>query len=286
MIIDGRQAAELVLNQVKAEIDRDLLIGMRSPMLVLILVGDDPASHAYVRTKSRAAQKAGIRTQVVQLSAAHSQERLLRMIEQFNNDPEVDAVLVQLPLPTGYDARTVLAAVHPDKDPDGLHPVNVGRLWLGQPAIEACTPRGICFLLDHAGIRLDGKRAVIVSRSNLVGKPLAKMLLDRNATVTLAHSHTQNLPELCRQADLLVAATGVPRLITSDYVKPGAVVIDVGISHLPDGQLSGDVCFEQVEPLASAITPVPGGVGPMTVAMLMDNTFKCYLRNIENKYKH
>ena len=271
-ILDGKVVADAVLTEVAQRVeslaDRGKTVG-----LATLLVGDDPASHVYVRNKHRAAERVGIMSIHRELPATASQEDVDRVIAELNADPAVDGILLQLPLPAGLDGEAAVERIHPDKDADGLHPTNLGRLVLDRPQLAPCTPSGVIRILDHYGIPTEGANVVIVGRSFLVGRPLAVLLGGKahNATVTLAHSRTRELPELCRRADVLVAAVGRPRMITSDHVKPGATVIDVGINRTDDG-LVGDVDFDGVSEVAAAITPVPGGVGKMTIAMLMANT--------------
>lgn len=250
----------------------------RVPHLVVILVGENPASQTYVRNKGRAAESVGMRSTTIVKPADISEAELLELIAQLNADDSVDGLLVQLPLPRHISEQKVIDAIAYEKDVDGFHPVNVANLWLGKPCTVPCTPKGVMKMLEDAGVELAGKSAVVVGRSNIVGKPVAKLLLDANATVTIAHSRTADLAAVVRGADVVIAAVGVPKLITGDMVKPGAVVIDVGINRLPDGTLCGDVDFDSVKEKASLVSPVPGGVGPMTIAMLMDNTIECFLR--------
>jgi methylenetetrahydrofolate dehydrogenase (NADP+)/methenyltetrahydrofolate cyclohydrolase len=247
------------------------------PGLAVVLVGDDPASAVYVRNKDRAAASAGIAVQTIRMPAETAQADLLARVAALNADRAVDGILVQLPLPRHIDARAVIAAIDPAKDVDGLHPVNAGRLADGDPALVPCTPLGVMKLLADAGIALRGARALVLGRSNLVGRPVAALLLNADATVTVAHSRTRDLPDECRRADVLVAAVGRPELVRGDWVRPGAVVIDVGINRLDDGRLVGDVAFEEARSVAAAITPVPGGVGPMTIACLLENTVQAAL---------
>lgn len=247
----------------------------RPPHLVVVRVGDDPASVAYVRGKDRTAKRIGMRSTVHALPEATAQAELMALIGALNRDDDVDGVLVQLPLPAHLDSRPLLEAIDPRKDVDGFHPVNVGRLWSGREALVPCTPAGLMRILDHYALPIAGRHVVIVGRSNLVGKPAAALFLRRDATVSLSHSRTQDLPSLTRQADILVAAVGRPAFVTPDMVKPGAVVLDVGITRV-GGALKGDV-HPDVAEVASHLTPVPGGVGPMTVAMLMQNTFDAAL---------
>lgn len=243
------------------------------PRLAVIIVGSDPASEVYVRNKQRTCEELGIRSDHIALPAETSKEELLACIEELNVDPEVHGILVQLPLPAqiAEDEEEILSHIDPRKDVDGFHPVNVGYLVLGAPGLRPCTPAGCIRMLDYAGIPIEGAHAVIIGRSNIVGKPMAHLLLERNATVTICHSRTQNLAAIARTADILVAAVGRPRFVTADMVKEGATVIDVGINRIAPKQLVGDVDFDAAAAVAGAITPVPGGVGLLTVAMLMEN---------------
>lgn len=243
------------------------------PRLAVIIVGSDPASEVYVRNKQRTCEELGIRSDHIALPAETTKEELLACIEELNVDPEVHGILVQLPLPAqiAEDEEEILSHIDPRKDVDGFHPVNVGHLVLGAPGLRPCTPAGCIRMLDYAGIPIEGAHAVIIGRSNIVGKPMAHLLLERNATVTICHSRTQNLAAIARTADILVAAVGRPRFITADMVKEGATVIDVGINRIAPKQLVGDVDFDAAAAVAGAITPVPGGVGLLTVAMLMEN---------------
>jgi len=242
------------------------------PGLAVVLVGDNPASGVYVRSKDRAAAAAGLSVRTIRLPAETAQAALLARIAALNADPEIDGILVQLPLPVHLDQRPVIAAIDPAKDVDGLHPVNAGRLANGDPLLVPCTPLGVMKLLASASVPLRGRRALVLGRSVLVGRPAAALLLNADATVTIAHSRTADLAAECRRADILVAAVGRPGMVRADWVKPGATVIDVGINRLPDGRLTGDVAFEECRAVAGAITPVPGGVGPMTIACLLENT--------------
>ncbi len=243
------------------------------PRLAVIIVGSDPASEVYVRNKQRTCEELGIRSDHIALPAETSKEELLACIEELNVDPEVHGILVQLPLPAqiAEDEEEILSHIDPRKDVDGFHPVNVGHLVLGAPGLRPCTPAGCIRMLDYAGIPIEGAHAVIIGRSNIVGKPMAHLLLERNATVTICHSRTQNLAAIARTADILVAAVGRPRFVTADMVKEGATVIDVGINRIAPKKLVGDVDFDAAAAVAGAITPVPGGVGLLTVAMLMEN---------------
>lgn len=244
----------------------------RVPGLQVVLVGDDPASAVYVRHKEKACSEVGMAGRVHRLPASTSEPELLSLVRDLNDDPTVDGILVQFPVPSGIRQAKVVEAISPNKDVDGLSAVNAGALWSGQAALVSCTPRGCLRLLQEIGTPLEGAHAVVVGRSNLVGKPVAALLLAANATVTLAHSKTRDLPAVCRSADILVAAVGRAKMIGANFIKAGAVVIDVGVNRGADGKLYGDVDFAAVEPLASAISPVPGGVGPMTIAMLLENT--------------
>ncbi|MCL4079205.1 bifunctional methylenetetrahydrofolate dehydrogenase/methenyltetrahydrofolate cyclohydrolase FolD [Coriobacteriia bacterium Es71-Z0120] len=270
VIIDGKKVAAHVKERAAERVAALKARGVE-PGLAVILVGDDPASRAYVDMKERDCAQVGIRSIDVRLPADTPQAELEALVDGFNADPAVHGILVQLPLPDGLDAEAVIARIAPEKDVDGFHPVSIGRLVRGLPALHACTPAGVMELLRAYGIDPRGKRAVVVGRSVIVGKPMALLLLQADATVTVCHSKTADLRAVCREADILVAAIGRARMIDASYVKPGAVVIDVGINRT-DAGLVGDVDFESVAPIASAITPVPGGVGPMTRAMLMENT--------------
>ncbi|NEN95512.1 MAG: bifunctional methylenetetrahydrofolate dehydrogenase/methenyltetrahydrofolate cyclohydrolase FolD [Moorea sp. SIO3I7] len=281
-ILDGKTIAKKIQTQLQEQTKKLMLKHGRPPGLAVLMVGDNPASAAYVRNKERACAKVGIASFGRHFPSNTSQAELEETINALNQDQRVDGILVQLPLPDHLDAVSLLHQIHPDKDVDGLHPVNLGRLLRGEPGLRSCTPAGIMHLLQEYQINLSGQQTVVVGRSILVGKPLALMLLEANATVTIAHSRTQDLGELTRRADILVAAVGRPQLITSDMVKPGAVVIDVGINRVSDQQeksrLVGDVHFDSVQETARYITPVPGGVGPMTVAMLLNNTILSYTK--------
>jgi methylenetetrahydrofolate dehydrogenase (NADP+)/methenyltetrahydrofolate cyclohydrolase len=270
-IIDGKAVAAAVRERVAAEvIEFDRERG-RTPQLVTVIVGDDPASEVYVAGKHRACKEVGLRSAHHGLPAETTEAELLRLVEELNRDDDVDGILVQLPVPDHIDPDRVVAAIDPAKDVDGLTPVNAGLLAHGMPGLVSCTPAGVMELLRHEGVELEGAEAVVVGRSKLVGVPVARLLLAANATVTACHSRTRNLPAVCRRADVLIAAVGVPQLLGADAIKPGAIVIDVGVNRTEDG-LVGDVDFEAASEVAAAITPVPGGVGPMTVAMLLVNT--------------
>jgi len=271
-ILDGKAIAAKVRAEVASGVAHFLASTGRAPGLDVILVGDDPASQVYVRNKEKAALEVGMRGRVHRLAATASEAEVRAAIEEQNRDDHVDGFLIQLPLPAGLPETALLDMVAPAKDVDGLHPINAGLLALGRAKVASATPRGVMRLLGETGIDLVGKRAVIIGRSNIVGKPLAQLLLGAHATVTIAHSRTRDLPEVCRQADVLVAAVGRPALVRGDWVKPGAVVIDVGTTRNEAGKLVGDVAFEEARERASWITPVPGGVGPMTIACLLENT--------------
>ena len=248
------------------------------PGLCVILVGDDPASAIYVRNKARACKDAGFYSRTIKLPAETAREELLACIREQNADPQIHGILVQLPLPKHLDEQEILSAIDPAKDADGFLPVSAGKLLLGQKAPVACTPQGCLELLKRSNVPMEGAHAVVVGRSNIVGKPMAPSLLRENCTVTVCHSRTKNLPEICRTADILVAAIGKPRFIKGDWIKPGAAVIDVGINRLEDGSITGDVDYEAASQVAGWITPVPGGVGPMTIAMLLKNTLEAAKR--------
>lgn len=254
----------------------------RRPSLAVVIVGEDPASQSYVRGKIKAADYVGMDGKLIELPASISEDELLYTIADLNSDGGIDGILVQLPLPPHIDSNRIIEAISPDKDVDGFHPSNVANLWIGEQCIVPCTPSGIMKMIESTGISPAGKTAVVVGRSNIVGKPVAKLLLDANATVTIAHSRTADLGAVTRQADILVVATGKEGLVTGDMVKPGAVVIDVGVNRGADGKLHGDCDYDSILPRASFITPVPGGVGPMTITMLMENTIECFVRRMHN----
>lgn len=249
------------------------------PGLVVILVGEDPASQIYVRNKERSALAAGFKSEVVRVPASISEEELLELIERYNQDDAWHGILVQLPLPAHISEEKVLLAIDPDKDVDGFHPTNMGKFWSGHPVMIPSTPAGIMEMFKEYQIDVEGKTALVIGRSNIVGKPMAQLLLDANATVTIAHSRTKNLAELARQADILVVAIGRGHFVTKEFVKPGAVVIDVGMNRDENGKLIGDVKYDEVAEVASHITPVPGGVGPMTITMLMEQTYEACVRS-------
>jgi methylenetetrahydrofolate dehydrogenase (NADP+)/methenyltetrahydrofolate cyclohydrolase len=270
-LIDGKAIAQEVRTELKQEVEKLKSMGV-TPGLAVILVGNHPASESYVRGKIRASEEVGLHSRLIRMSAEASEEELLDQVKRLNEDPAIHGILVQLPLPGHMDPDRVIATIDPAKDVDGFTPVNVGNLLIGHETLVPCTPMGIMELLRRTGISVEGKHAVVVGRSNIVGKPVSLLLQRANATVTMCHSRTKDLPSYTRQADILVAAVGRAEMITGEHVKPGAVVIDVGINRRDDGKLVGDVNFDEVAPLSSAITPVPGGVGPMTIAMLLSNT--------------
>jgi methylenetetrahydrofolate dehydrogenase (NADP+)/methenyltetrahydrofolate cyclohydrolase len=272
LLIDGKEVARQVRLEVAQAVAEFRAQHGRAPGLHVVLAGDDQASAVYVRGKEKAAEEAGLAGKVHRLPGSVSEDTVLGLVRELNRDPAVDGILVQLPLPKQVNSLAALAAIDPAKDVDGFHAVSVGALWTGQQGLVPCTPRGCLRLLDHAGVKLEGARAVVVGRSNIVGKPVAALLLGRHATVTIAHSKSRDLPAICREADVLVAAVGRAKLITGDWIKPGAAVIDVGMNRDQDGKLCGDVDFASAEKVAGCITPVPGGVGPMTIAFLLDNT--------------
>jgi len=270
-VIDGKAVAAKVRERVRSEVAEYADANGSAPGLATVLVGDDPASQIYVRNKHKACEEAGMRSLDHQLPATTGEDELLELVQRLNDDDEVDGILVQLPVPEQIDPDAVLATLDPAKDVDGLTPTNAGLLASGAPGLVPCTPAGVMELLRHEGVELEGAEAVVVGRSNLVGRPVASLLLGANATVTTCHSRTRDLAALCARADVLVAAVGSARLLGADAVKPGATVIDVGMNRTDDG-LAGDVDFEAAREVAGAITPVPGGVGPMTIAMLLVNT--------------
>ncbi len=286
-LLNGKALAKKIRSELKERVATLQSKIMRPPGLAVLMVGDNPASTVYVRNKELACEKVGIASFGRHFSENTSQEELERVIEELNQDDRVDGILVQLPLPSHFDTVALLHKIHPDKDADGLHPINLGKLVRSEVGLRSCTPAGVMRLLAEYNIPIEGKNAVVVGRSILVGKPLALMLLEKNATVTIAHSRTQNLAKVCQNADILVAAVGKPEMIVKDMVKPGAVVIDVGINRIDRGEgkskLVGDVAFDSVSEIASYITPVPGGIGPMTVAMLLSNTLQSYQSRINDE---
>ena len=271
-ILDGKAISKRIINEIKAEVEDRAARGLRAPGLGMILVGENPASAVYVRNKEKSCRKSGIQSIMHRILAETTQAELLALIDELNEDPKVDGILVQLPLPEQIDENAVIEHIAPEKDADGFHPFSMGRLALGLPGFRPCTPRGIMTLLEETGIDINGKDAVIVGRSHIVGRPMALELISANATITVCHSRTKDLAGKVGAADIVVAAVGRPQFIRGEWIKPGAVVIDVGINRLDDGSLVGDVAYEPAAERASWITPVPGGVGPMTVASLLQNT--------------
>ena len=279
-LIDGKALSQLVRDQIARDAAALLAQSGVKPGLAAILVGDDPASHLYVKNKHKACEAVGIHVADHKLPASTSQADLLALIDKVNRDSQIHGILVQLPLPKHIDSSVILNAVLPEKDADGFHPYNIGRLVEGNPIFEACTPRGVIKMIESTGVGIAGKRAVVVGRSNIVGKPVALMLLARHATVTICHSRTADLPAVCREAEILVVAIGKARFVTADMVRDGAVVVDVGVNRTEDGKFVGDVDFEPVSKKAGWISPVPGGVGPMTIAMLLQNTLESAQRMV------
>ncbi|HEM2802588.1 TPA: bifunctional methylenetetrahydrofolate dehydrogenase/methenyltetrahydrofolate cyclohydrolase [Streptococcus suis] len=280
-VIDGKalgvkMQAALAEKTVRLKEEKGLV-----PGLVVILVGENPASQVYVRNKERSALATGFKSEVVRVPDTITESDLLDLIERYNQDDEWHGILVQLPLPAHISEEKVLLAIDPDKDVDGFHPTNMGKFWSGHPVMIPSTPAGIMEMFKEYQIELEGKSALVIGRSNIVGKPMAQLLLDANATVTIAHSRTKNLPELARQADILVVAIGRGHFVTKEFVKPGAVVIDVGMNRDENGKLIGDVKYDEVSEVASYITPVPGGVGPMTITMLMEQTYEACVRSVK-----
>jgi len=277
-LIDGKAIGAAVRAEIRERTaEFTARTGIR-PCLAAVLVGEDPASRVYVRNKGKACVDAGMLSRQINLPATASEKELLDLVAQLNADDSVHGILVQLPLPDQIDESKVIEAVAPSKDVDGFHPMNAGRLLIGEPGFIPCTPYGILKLLEYEKVDLKGKHAVVVGRSNIVGKPIALLLLSRHATVTICHSRTQDLPGVVRTADVVIAAVGKAEMVRGSWIKPGAVVIDVGINRLPDGRLVGDVAFEEARAVAGKITPVPGGVGPMTITMLLHNTLEAAQR--------
>jgi methylenetetrahydrofolate dehydrogenase (NADP+)/methenyltetrahydrofolate cyclohydrolase len=270
MILDGKATSKKIKDELKEKVSMLAQKGI-VPTLAVVIVGDDPASHVYVRNKKRACEYIGIKSLSYELTSQASEDDVLSLVGELNSNPDVNGILVQLPLPSHISEEKVIMTIDPKKDVDGFHPISVGNLSIGNPGFVSCTPYGIIELLKRYDIPISGKKCVIVGRSNIVGKPIAMLLLREHGTVTLCHSRTADLKKECREADILIAAIGRPKMITDEYVKEGVVVVDVGINRLEDNSLCGDVDYEKVAPLASYITPVPGGVGPMTIAMLMTN---------------
>ncbi|HGK8293668.1 TPA: bifunctional methylenetetrahydrofolate dehydrogenase/methenyltetrahydrofolate cyclohydrolase [Streptococcus pyogenes] len=278
-LIDGKALAQKMQQELAAKVNNLKQKKGIVPGLAVILVGDDPASQVYVRNKERAALTVGFKSETVRLSEFICQEELIAVIERYNGDNTIHGILVQLPLPNHINDKKIILAIDPKKDVDGFHPMNTGHLWSGRPLMVPCTPSGIMELLREYNVNLEGKHAVIIGRSNIVGKPMAQLLLDKNATVTLTHSRTRQLEEVCRCADVLIVAIGQGHFITKQYIKDGAIVIDVGMNRDDNGKLIGDVAFDEVAEVAAKITPVPGGVGPMTIAMLLEQTYQSALRS-------
>ena len=284
IVISGKELATIRRNSMREEVVEFSKKYNRLPHLVVILVGDNPASVSYVTGKGKACEEIGIKNTTIKKPENITEKELLDIIDELNNDSTVDGILVQLPLPKHINPDLVINAISPSKDVDGFHPINVASLYLKQPGIVSCTPKGIIEVLDYANIQIEGKHAVVIGRSNIVGMPVSKLLLDRNATVTICHSRTKNLAEITNTADIIIAAVGKAKFVKADMVREGAVVIDVGVNRdETTGKLCGDVDFKDVEPKASYITKVPGGIGPMTITRLMENTLECYLKHVEVK---
>ncbi|WP_424555509.1 bifunctional methylenetetrahydrofolate dehydrogenase/methenyltetrahydrofolate cyclohydrolase [Streptococcus agalactiae] len=279
-LIDGKALSQKMQAELGRKVERLKEQHGIIPGLAVILVGDNPASQVYVRNKERSALEAGFKSETLRLSESISQEELIDIIHQYNEDKSIHGILVQLPLPQHINDKKIILAIDPKKDVDGFHPMNTGHLWSGRPMMVPCTPAGIMEMFREYHVDLEGKHAVIIGRSNIVGKPMAQLLLDKNATVTLTHSRTRNLSEITKEADILIVAIGQGHFVTKDFVKDGAVVIDVGMNRDENGKLIGDVVFEQVAKVASMITPVPGGVGPMTITMLLEQTYQAALRSV------
>ena len=279
-ILSGKIVSARVKDELKKEVEELSQRGKQTGLAV-VLVGDDSASKVYVRNKEKACEEVGIYSEVHRLSENTSEEELLKLINELNENDKIDGILVQLPLPKHLDDKVIIDNIKPEKDVDAFHPSNVGKIMIGDYDFLPCTPAGIMELIHESGVEVDGKTCVVIGRSNIVGKPMSMLLLHENGTVTTCHSHTKNLAEVTKSADILVAAVGIPKFVKADMVKPGAVVIDVGMDRDENGKLCGDVDFNEVEPVAGAITPVPGGVGPMTIAMLMRNTVTASTKKLE-----
>lgn len=278
-IIYGNEVAKTVKDDLKKDLDRLKKEGKRLPKLVVVLVGNNVASVSYVTGKEKACKEIGMENELLRFEESIREEKLLEVVENLNKDDSVDGILVQLPLPKHIDESKVLQAIDPEKDVDGFHPVNVGKLLLQEDGFLSCTPKGILRLLESIGLSdLSGKKAVVIGRSNIVGKPVAQLLLNKHATVTICHSRTEHIEEITSQADILIVSVGSPRLVKANWIKEGAIVIDVGINRDEHNKLCGDVDFQEVEPKTSYITPVPKGVGPMTIAMLLENTWESYYK--------
>lgn len=282
ILLDGKALSKKVHEQVKVKVEELKAKYDKVPGLAVVLVGDNPASQAYVNRKEKMSAKVGMYSKQIKLPEDTSEEKLLGIIDELNNDDAINGILVQLPLPKHIDSNKVLMAIKPEKDVDGFHPINVGKLTSGlEPSAIPCTPLGIMKMLEEYDVDLKGKKAVVVGRSNIVGKPISLLLLSKHATVTICHSRTQNIQEVCKEADIIVVALGVEKFLKKEMVKEGAVIVDVGINRNQEtGKLVGDADFEAIEPIASAITPVPGGVGPMTIAMLLQNTLNLFEKSL------
>ncbi|EOA8355419.1 bifunctional methylenetetrahydrofolate dehydrogenase/methenyltetrahydrofolate cyclohydrolase FolD [Listeria monocytogenes] len=276
-IIDGKKLAKEIQEKVTREVD-ELVKEGKKPGLAVVLVGDNQASRTYVRNKQKRTEEAGMKSVLIELPENVTEEKLLSVVEELNEDKTIHGILVQLPLPEHISEEKVIDTISYDKDVDGFHPVNVGNLFIGKDSFVPCTPAGIIELIKSTGTQIEGKRAVVIGRSNIVGKPVAQLLLNENATVTIAHSRTKDLPQVAKEADILVVATGLAKFVKKDYIKPGAIVIDVGMDRDENNKLCGDVDFDDVVEEAGFITPVPGGVGPMTITMLLANTLKAAKR--------
>lgn len=270
IVLDGKKTAQIIKDELRDEVQQLITEGIE-PTLAVVLVGEDPASQVYVKNKKKACEYIGIKSLSFTLSAETKEEDLLELVMELNNRKDVHGILVQLPLPKHINEENILLAIDPKKDVDGFHPVNVGNLSIGSNGFVSCTPAGIIEILKRYDIKMEGKKCVVIGRSNIVGKPIALLMLRENATITICHSRTKNLAEECKEADILIAAIGKANFVTKEFVKEGAVIVDVGINRLEDGKLYGDVAYEECFNIASSITPVPGGVGPMTIAMLMKN---------------
>ena len=283
-ILDGKAVSNKVIKEISKEVAAFKLQGKRAPGLAVVLVGENPASMTYVQNKEKACKALGIYSEVHNIPAEVKEDKLIELITSLNKKDSIDGILVQLPLPIHIKSQNILENIEPSKDVDGLHPVNLGKLLSGQKCLTPCTPQGVIEILKHYSLNISGMQAVVLGRSNLVGKPLSMLLLQENATITLAHSKTNNIQNITQTADILIAAIGKPHLVDKNWIKPGAIVIDVGINRVYQGEKSrlvGDVNFDDVSPLCQAITPVPGGVGPMTIAMLMKNTLEAYKMRAE-----
>lgn len=270
-ILQGKEVAQSIRTELAKEVNELKKQGI-TPGLTVVLVGDDPASHSYVRGKSKGCEEVGIHSELIMKEATTTEEELLAIIQQLNENPNVNGILVQLPLPAHISEKAVIEAIHPEKDVDGFHPISIGNMVIGNDTLLPCTPHGIIELIKRTGTDIGGKHAVVIGRSNIVGKPVSLLLQQENATVTMCHSRTQNLEEYTKKADVLVVAAGRAHMIGKEHVKPGAVVIDVGVNRIETGKLVGDVKFDEVKEVAGFLTPVPGGVGPMTITMLLKNT--------------